>query len=216
MIHPPYNIIIIDDHPLFRKGVGELISSDDSFDLVGEAASGTEGIKLALELKPDLILLDMHMKDMTGIQVLAKLKEHELDALIILLTVSNAEEDLVAAMRGGASGYLLKDMQPDQIISKLKQAAEGQVVLTDELATMLAQALRENNLPNQIDDDTLTNREWEIVKLIADGLSNKMIANTLGITDGTVKVHVRNLMTKLNMRSRLEAAVWYLGNRADR
>jgi two-component system, NarL family, nitrate/nitrite response regulator NarL len=142
---------------------------------------------------------------------LARLKETELDSLVIVLTVSNAEEDLVAALRGGADGYLLKDMEPEVLLAKLRSAAKGQVVLDQALAGMLAHALCEDNRARPPTNANLTEREHEILGLLAEGMSNKLIARRLDISNGTVKVHVKNLLRKLNLRSRLEAAVWAMG-----
>jgi two-component system nitrate/nitrite response regulator NarL len=211
-----YSIIVIDDHPLFRKGVTQLINMDKDFDLIGEAASGAEGIELAKQVKPDLILLDLNMKGIDGIQTLKALKECDLDSQIIMLTVSNNEEDLVQVLRLGADGYLLKDMEPEVLLNKLRNAAKGQFVLDQSLSGMLAHAVRDDNSPRPPNDVSLTERERKILTLIAEGMSNKLIARELNISDGTVKVHVKNLLRKLNLCSRLQAAVWALGHGAGK
>ncbi|HXG29063.1 MAG TPA: two-component system response regulator NarL [Nevskiales bacterium] len=201
-------VLIIDDHPIFRNGISQLIEFGGDFQKIGEAASGAEGIELAKRHKPDLILLDLNMRGMNGIQTLKALKEMDLDSLVIIVTVSNAEEDLVAALRVGADGYLLKDMEPEEFMAKLRSAAAGQVILDERLTKLLAHALRGDNHTPEPSEVALTNREWEILTLIADGLCNKLIARELSISDGTVKVHVKHLLQKLNLRSRLEAAAW--------
>ena len=208
-------ILIIDDHPLFRKGVAQLINDmGDEFTLIGEAQSGYEGIQLALQHNPDLILLDLNMEGMNGIETLIELKKNEIDSYVIVLTVSNAEEDLVAALRNGADGYLLKDLEPEVLQSKLQSAMKGQIVLDQNLSEKLASSIRQDqNMPPETEEDvSLTNREREILELIAAGKSNKLIARDLNISDGTVKVHVKNLLRKLKVHSRLEAAVWALGH----
>lgn len=205
------SVLIIDDHPLFRKGVAQLLAMAPEFAIVGEAASGQEGIDLAFATRPDLILLDLNMRDMNGVQTLSALKEADLNSLVIMLTVSNAIEDLIAALRSGADGYLLKDMEPEVLLAKLRSAVRGQVVLDQSVAGMLAHALCEDNRARPVADANLTEREHEILELLAEGMSNKLIARRLHISDGTVKVHVKNLLRKLNLRSRLEAAVWVLG-----
>jgi two-component system nitrate/nitrite response regulator NarL len=205
------SVLVIDDHPLFRKGVAQLLAMAPEFELIGEAASGREGIEMALSKQPDLILLDLNMSGMGGLQTLTALRESDLDALVIVLTVSNFEEDLVAALRRGADGYLLKDMEPEVLLAKLRSAAKGQVVLDQALAGMLAHALSEDNRARPPSEANLTEREHDILGLLAEGMSNKLIARRLHISDGTVKVHVKNLLRKLNLRSRLEAAVWVLG-----
>lgn len=209
---PPYTVVVIDDHPLFRKGSEQLFKLDGSFELVADAANGPSGIELTRELKPDLVLLDLNMQGMDGLAVLKQLKAEEHDSIVIMLTVSNLESDIVSALRYGADGYLLKDMEPEEILMKLHRAIEGQTVLDESISTLLANALRKDNLsppPNQIN---FTAREEQIVSLIAEGKSNKVIARELEISDGTVKVHVKNILRKLNLSSRLETAVWAFEN----
>jgi two-component system nitrate/nitrite response regulator NarL len=205
------SVLIIDDHPLFRKGVAQLLAMAPEFEIIGEAASGREGIEMAFARRPDLILLDLNMRDMNGIQTLAALKETDLESLVIIVTVSNLRDDLTTALRSGADGYLLKDMEPEVLLAKLRSAAKGQVVLDQSVAGMLAHALCEDNRARPVAEANLTEREHEILELLAEGMSNKLIARRLDISDGTVKVHVKNLLRKLNLRSRLEAAVWALG-----
>lgn len=208
-------ILVIDDHPLFRKGVAQLIAMEPRFVLAGEATSGADGIESARRLRPDLILLDLNMRHMSGLDVLRVLKSDESDARIIMLTVSDAEPDVVAALRAGADGYLLKDMEPEEILGQLRLAAEGNLVLSQKLTALLAHALRQEDVPVDPSQAGLTEREREILRLIAQGLSNKLIGRELDITEGTVKVHVRNLLKKLNLRSRVEAAVWVVANAGE-
>ncbi len=203
-----YTVITIDDHPLFRKGVADLIALVDSLVLVGEAASGQEGLDLAIELNPDLILLDMNMKGMGGIEVLEVIKATDIDSRVIMLTVSDNEDNVVAALRAGADGYLLKDMEPEDILEQLQIAASGQFVICNKLTELMAHALRDDTALKKPSQVGLTQREEQILKLIAKGYSNKLIARELDITEGTVKVHVKHLLKKLHLKSRLEAAVW--------
>ena len=204
-------ILIIDDHPLFRKGLRQLIESAAEFKIVGEASGGNEGISLALALNPDMILLDLNMKDMSGIDVLKKLKATDLDARIIILTVSDNADDLSAALRAGADGYLLKDMEPEDLLDNIRAGAMGKMTLNDKLTAMLARALNEGNKPKSASEAGLTDQEEKILQLISTGKSNKLIAYDLGITEGTVKVHVKHMLKKLNLKSRVEAALWALG-----
>lgn len=204
-------IITIDDHPLFRKGLADLIEMDDSLALIGEAASGNEGLALAVELEPDLILLDINMKGMDGLETLRALKAADLDSRVMMLTVSDNEEDVLAAIRAGADGYLLKDMEPEDTLESIRAAASGKLVVSERLTELLAAALRsEASTPQDPDDAALTQREHEILEQIAEGLSNKLIARALDISPGTVKVHVKNILRKLHLNSRVEAAVWAL------
>lgn len=204
-------IITIDDHPLFRKGLADLLEMDESLALIGEAASGEEGLALAIELDPDLILLDINMKGMDGLETLRALKAADLDSRVMMLTVSDNEADVLAAIRAGADGYLLKDMEPEDTLQSIRAAASGKLAVSDRLTELLAAALRsEASTPRDAEEAALTQREHEILDLIAEGLSNKLIARTLDISPGTVKVHVKNVLRKLNLNSRVEAAVWAL------
>lgn len=201
-------VLIIDDHPLFRRGVSQLLELASGFELVGEAASGQEGIDLAKQLDPDLILLDLNMKGMSGLETLSTMRDLEIDARIILITVSNAPEDLVAAIRAGSDGYILKDNDPDEILKLIDAAMHGQTAISPELTSLLATALREERVLEQRNHASLTERENAILKCLAAGMSNKLIARELDIMESTVKVHIRNLLKKLKFRSRVEAAVW--------
>jgi two-component system nitrate/nitrite response regulator NarL len=201
-------ILIVDDHPLFRKGVIQLIQAAPEFRFVGEAASGREGIQLAHRLQPDMILLDLNMKDMNGVEVLKTLKDEGLDSRIIMLTVSDQAEDLMAALQAGADGYLLKDMEPEDLMQQLGEAARGKITISDRLTQLLVTSLRDKSRPTNLSDAGLTEQETRILDHLIDGKSNKLIAKDMGITEGTVKVHVKHLLKKLNLRSRVEAAVW--------
>ena len=203
-------LVTIDDHPLFRKGLADLIGMDPSLTLVGEAATGEEGLRLAKEKHPDLILLDINMKGMSGIETLRAIKQEDLDTRVLMLTVSDNEEDVVAALQIGADGYLLKDMEPEDILDSLRKAAQGKVVISEGLTLLLAKALREPDLGAANPISSLTTREREILEQLAAGLSNRLIAAKLNISEGTVKVHVKNLLKKLGLHSRMEAAVWAL------
>ncbi len=202
------SVIIIDDHPLFRKGAAHLVEMEGSMTFIGEAASGEEGVKLDARLKPDLILLDLNMKGMDGLTTLRALREGGCEARIVMLTVSNNEADIVGALRAGADGYLLKDMEPEDIVTQLNRAAQGHIVLSDSVSQLIARSLREEVNPKDSDKAGLTARETEILNLIARGMSNKLIARELGIVEGTVKIHVKHILRKLSVRSRVEAAVW--------
>ena len=204
-------ILIVDDHPLFRKGVSQLIAMAPHLKLVGEASSGEQGVAKARELDPDLILLDMHMKGMNGIDTLKALREAGLDCRVVILTVSDSPDDLVAAIRSGADGYLLNDMEPEDLLAAIDQTLNGSTVIGERLNGLLARAIREEASASQRDSATLTRREQDILQGLAQGQSNKLIARSLDITEATVKVHVKNLLKKLGFRSRLEAAIWAVG-----
>ena len=205
-------VLIIDDHPLFRRGVSQLLGLADGFEIIGEAASGQEGIELAKRLDPDLILLDLNMKGMNGLETLRTMRDLEIDARIILVTVSDAPEDLIAAIRSGADGYILKDNDPDDILKLIDSAMHGKTAISPELTSLLATALREESVVEQRSQASLTERETAILKCLAGGMSNKLIARELDIMESTVKVHIRNLLKKLKFSSRVEAAVWAVAN----
>jgi two-component system nitrate/nitrite response regulator NarL len=201
-------VLLIDDHALFRKGVRQIISDHADFEVVGEASSGQEGLDLAQKVLPDMVLIDLNMKGMNGLETLRHFKESPLKARYIVLTVSDAEDDLLEALRAGADGYLLKDMEPEDLCANLKKAASGITVLQDSLTEILKNALLDPSLKKANSDVALTEREQEILDCLANGMNNKTIARYLGISDTTVKVHIKNLLRKLNLTSRLEAAVW--------
>lgn len=203
-----YKIFLIDDHALFRKGVGQIISADPEFKVVGEASSGLEGLELSTQLRPDVVLIDLNMKGLNGIETLRRFKETDLNAKYVVLTVSDAEDDLLEALRSGADGYLLKDMEPEDLCANLKKVANGMTVIRESLNEILKQALIDPKLMKRDDDVSLTDREHEILQCLANGLNNKTIARDLGISVTTVKVHIKHLLCKLKLTSRLEAAVW--------
>ncbi|VAX12027.1 Nitrate/nitrite response regulator protein NarL [hydrothermal vent metagenome] len=200
------SILIIDDHPLLRRGINDLVSMDDSFQVIAEASNGTEGLELARSLNPDIILLDLNMEIMDGLQTLIALKAAELDSRVVILTVSDNEKDVVATLRAGADGYLLKDMEPEDMLARLHQVVNGQIILSDKVSQLVVRGLHEESRESV----NLTNREEEILALIAKGMSNKLIARELDIVESTVKVHVKHLLRKLKLRNRLEAAIWVI------
>ena len=201
-------VLIIDDHALFRVGLKGLLEQRN-IEVVGAAADGAEGIKLAEQLNPDIILLDLRMPDMTGLEVLPKLREKHPSTPVVILTTSNEEKDLIKALRTGAQGYLLKDMEPDELVGALRDIEKGKNVVAQDLTDALARMVQgETSLEdNDGPFSTLTPREHEILCLLAEGQSNKLIARNLGISDGTVKLHVKAILRKLGIHSRVEAAV---------
>ena len=207
-------ILLVDDHPLLRTGVMQLIALEDDLEAVGEASNGEEAIRLATELEPDLIILDLNMKGMNGIETLSSLRDREVTSRIVMFTVSDNQEDVVAALQAGADGYLLKDMEPNDLIEKIRLAANGQLVLSKELTELLALAIQsKHRRDDKVDAKTMTKRERQILKLIAAGMTNKHIARKLDITEGTVKVHIKHLFKKLHLKSRVEAAIWAMENK---
>jgi len=201
-------ILMIDDHTLFRVGLQGLLEHR-GIEVVAAVGDGQEGIRLASELEPDVVLLDMRMPGMDGLGVLRQLRQAGLNMPISMLTTSSNEQDLVEALRSGAQGYLIKDMQPDELVVALRDIVAGKTVVAPDLAPVLAKVVQGETVTEQGDSpfDELTPRESEILGLLAEGQSNKTIARNLGISDGTVKLHVKAILRKLGVHSRVEAAV---------
>ncbi|MGF6902720.1 response regulator [Paraburkholderia sp. GAS348] len=204
----PTTLLLIDDHPLFRRGLAEYFNSTGEFQVVGEASSGRQGIALAEQLRPGLILIDLHMPGLGGLHVLDELGQLEIESRKVVLTASLDRNELLSALRLGADGYMLKETEPEDLRLYIRNCVQGVIVLDDCLVTLLAKdvdAPEGERGPRQVE---LTEREAQTLALISDGMSNKQIARQLGISDGTVKVYVKNLLRKLNLRSRLELAAW--------
>jgi two-component system, NarL family, nitrate/nitrite response regulator NarL len=206
-------VLLIDDHALVRKGIEELLQSR-GVQVVASVGSGEEGVRRARELPADLILLDVKMPGLNGIETLRALRAAGVRAPVVMLTMSREDADLAAALRAGAQGYLLKDIEPEELVPALEAALEGNNVVARELVGTLARLVggKTEEAPAAAPRPAapfaeLTPREHEILECIADGMSNKMIARALDITDGTVKLHVKAILRKLGMRSRVEAAV---------
>ena len=201
-------VLIIDDHTLFRSGLRELLDRR-GIDVVAAVGDGHEGCRLAVELQPDVVLLDLRMPDIDGLAVLDKLNETGLGIPVAMLTTSSDERDLVASLRAGARGYLVKDMEPAQLIESLHEIVAGKTVVAPHMTGVLAKVIQgeEPAVASDTRFSELTAREMEILCHLAEGLSNKVIARELGITDGTVKLHVRSILRKMQVQSRVEAAV---------
>lgn len=202
-------VLLIDDHTLFREGLQELLSRRQ-IETVGAVGDGEAGIALARDLNPDVVLLDMRMPGMSGLEVLKRLRQAGLGMPVVILTTSNEETDLIECLRNGAQGYLLKEMEPAALVQALEDILEGKTVIAPHLAQTLVRMVQEQ--PKPIADqpgpfESLTQREEEILLLLAEGQSNKVIARNLGISDGTVKLHVKAILRKLGVHSRVEAAV---------
>jgi len=201
-------LLMIDDHALFRVGLQELLQRR-GIDVIGACGDCQEGMSIAEQQLPDVILLDMRMPDMSGLDVLKHLRSKGLKMPIAMLTTSREESDVINSLQNGAQGYLLKDMEPDDLITSLKDILHGNTIVANELTAVLAKAVKGETEPKKSVDifSGLTPRESEILCLLADGQSNKVIARNLGISDGTVKLHVKAILRKLNVHSRVEAAV---------
>lgn len=198
-------VMLVDDHPLMRRGLVQLLALEESFEVVGEANNGTEAIALANSEQPDLILLDLNMKGMSGLDTLKALRKEEVDARIIILTVSDNPLDIDTLVRAGADGYLLKDMEPDALIQALLQASQGENVYSELVQEYLEQKGDKGDI-----FERLTDREFQILQEVAKGHRNRQIAETLFISESTVKVHMKSLLKKLEVPSRTAATVLYL------
>jgi two-component system nitrate/nitrite response regulator NarL len=202
-------VLIIDDHALFRVGLQELLTRRD-ITVIDAIGDGAEGVRIAQESQPDIVLLDLRMPVMDGLSVLRRLRETGLTMPVVMLTTSTEERDLVESLRNGAQGYLIKDMEPDEVVSALHEIVQGSTVVAPELTGVLAKVVQgggSDELPPEDPFDELTPREREILCHVAEGQSNKVIARNLGISDGTVKLHVKAVLRKLGLHSRVEAAV---------
>ena len=201
-------VMVIDDHTLFRSGLSELLERR-GIEVCAAVGDGEEGCRLAVELEPDVVLLDLRMPELDGLSVLERLAALGAGCAVVMLTTSSDERDLVTSLRSGARGYLLKDMEPEHLVDALAAVVDGETVVAPEMTSVLARVVKggtvESGLPDRF--SSLTPREREILRHLAEGQSNKEIARALGITDGTVKLHVRSVLRKLEVRSRVEAAV---------
>ncbi len=212
----PIRILVVDDHTLFRRGLSALLARDPQLLVVGDAGDAGEAIRRAHDLKPDVVLLDNHLPGVTGVDAIGSLREAAPQARIIMLTVSEDEHDLAAALRAGASGYLLKTIEGDVLGDSLRRAMRGESVVAPEMTGKLVAAYRQAAsaaLPGEPAATPasvlgqLSVREQDILRGIARGESNKEIARTLGIAETTVKIHVQHVLRKLDVSSRVHAAV---------
>jgi two-component system, NarL family, nitrate/nitrite response regulator NarL len=211
----PIRILVVDDHTLFRRGITALLAREPMFKVIADAADADEAERRARELQPDLILLDNHLPGVSGADALPTLRHAAPAARVLMLTVSEDEEDLATALRNGACGYLLKTMEGDALATAIVRAMRGESVVADEMTGKLVAAYRHAAVtPLQAESGPpaspvaqLSPREREILRGIARGASNKVIARELGIAETTVKIHVQHVLRKLDVTSRVQAAV---------
>ncbi len=202
-------IALIDDHTLFRSGIKALLTRQDNYEVVGEAADGLSGVKLVEQTTPDVVLLDLDMPVMNGREALAQILSSRPEQVVVMLTVSEDSEDLTECMRLGARGFLLKNIHADFLVDAIRKAAEGDNVFSPEMTARLVQSLIQPNTPPATRAlDALTTRELEILGYLAAGHSNKIIARKLNLAESTIKVHVQSILRKLELSSRVQAAVY--------
>jgi DNA-binding NarL/FixJ family response regulator len=206
----PIRVAVVDDQELFRRGLTMLLGVEDDIDVVGEAGDGIAATELAATAVPDVILMDVRMPKRSGIEACVAIKEAAPTARIIMLTVSDEEADLYDAVKNGASGYLLKDSSIDEVAQAIRVVADGQSLISPSMAIKLLDEFKQMSRSDrqQVPTPRLTDRELEVLKLVARGLNNREIAKQLFISENTVKNHVRNILEKLQLHSRMEAVMY--------
>jgi two-component system nitrate/nitrite response regulator NarL len=211
MSDTPIRVVLIDDHGLCRRGLAELLEHRAGIRVVGATGEPEAALRLLHELKADLLIMDLRMPAMHGFSLLKRIREEGIETPAVILTMCDSHEDLANAMRAGVRGYLLKDMDPDDVVDSIRRAVRGELVVAPAMATKLTHLLGAQG--GREEGRALTERELEILGYIAQGMSNKSIAKELNISHDTVKLHVRHILAKLNLSSRVEAAVYAVGRK---
>ena len=202
-------ILIVDDHPLIRRGLSAVIEDADGMTVVGEAMDGLQAIKRARDLSPDVVLMDILMPTMNGVEATAVLLRNHPWMKVMMLTISDKEEDLYSAIKAGASGYLLKNVRPADLVDALRQVVQGGAIITPNLAPRLLDDLLEDRADSALPSPTaLTQRERDVLELVSAGLSNREIGAKLFISENTIKTHLRNIMDKYHFKNRAQAAAY--------
>ena len=205
-------ILVADDHALFRRGLNMVLETEGGIEVIGEAEDGAEAVEKALDLAPDVVLMDVRMPRLSGIEAAARIREGIPSVKILMLTVSDEEDDLYAAIKAGANGYLLKEISIEEVADAIRAVTQGQSLISPSMASKLLDEF--TSLSKQADEKQgphaprLTERELEVLQLVAQGLSNRKIADKLYISENTVKNHVRNMLEKLHVHSRMEAVLY--------
>jgi NarL family two-component system response regulator LiaR len=202
----PISVIIVDDHAVVRSGIRGFLEAQPDFQVLGEAASGAEGVKLAAELVPDVVLMDLAMPEMDGIEATRRIRDASPRTQVVVLTSFHDDAHIFPAIKAGALSYLLKDISPEELAETVRLAAHGEAVLNPRVASRLVQELAGGHTPASNPLAELSNRECEVLKLVAEGLSNAEIAERLVLSQKTVKGHVSNILGKLHLADRTQAA----------
>ncbi|MDC5695717.1 response regulator transcription factor [Intrasporangium calvum] len=212
----PTRILLVDDQPLFRGAIAALLAGQPDMEVVGEAENGLLGVEAAHALRPDLVILDVEMPVMNGVEAVRLIREQVMDVKVIMLTVSDVEDHVLDALRNGAHGYLLKDLRPEQLYDMIRSVMRNETPISPGVAGRLLREIRQGSSKPRVTspaaqpEQSVTRRELEILRLVAEGLSNKEIAKRLVITEGTVKNHVHNALEKLHMDNRIQAAAYVI------
>jgi DNA-binding NarL/FixJ family response regulator len=204
-------VLVADDHPLFRDGIIGLLQAAD-FDVIGQVGDGQAAVEAALRLRPDIVLMDITMPQMSGLEALRLIKKALPETQVVMLTVSDDDSDLVEAIRSGAQGYLLKSLGTDEFIEMLNGLQQGEAAMTRQTTARLMKGFTESTLRQAEPTDRLTEREIELLELVALGLANKAIAQELSISINTVKYHIKNILQKLGAQNRTEAVTYAIQN----
>jgi two-component system nitrate/nitrite response regulator NarL len=207
----PIRVLLVDDHTLFRSGIRALLAREPGFEVVGEAADGLEGAKRAKSLAPDVVLLDLHMPGVSGREALELITEEVPQTHVLMLTVSEDGDDLIDTLRAGATGYLLKNIDADTLTDGIRRAAAGESVISERMTGKLVAQVKRPAASAPAETDKLSPREREILAALARGASNKEIARQFDLAESTVKIHVQHILRKLNLASRVQAAVYAVG-----
>ena len=203
-------VLLVDDHTLFRSGIKSLLQRHEDFEVVGEAGDGLEGIKRVRSLLPDVALIDLHMPGVSGLEAVRVLSEEAPKVRLLMLTVSEDAQDLLDALRSGACGYLLKNIEADVLVDAIRRAAQGESVVAQQMTAKLIEGVRNppRAEPPHLERDRFSPRERDILESLAQGESNKEIARRLELAESTVKIHIQNIFKKLNMTSRVQVALY--------
>lgn len=214
-IDEPIRVLLVDDHTLFRKGLAELLEQRGAITVAGIAGNAADALSLLAEARPDVVITDLNMPPQGGLSLLRQLRADGWHGPVLILTVSDDEEDLSAALQAGAKGYLLKDMEPDDVVDAVQRAVRGETVVAPAMTLKLVNLLQGGTTTSKAETlKLLTAREHEILQQLSQGLSNKAIARVLDISHDTVKLHVKHILAKLNLTSRVEAAVFAVEQKA--
>jgi len=203
-------LLLVDDHALFRSGIRLLLQMEADFEIVGEAADGLEAVKAAHQLNPDIVLLDLNLPGLSGLEALRLIKEDRPACTVLMLTVSEDANELAMALRGGADGYVLKNVDANYLVDAIHRVVNGESIVSPALTGKLVEQLRERGKTPEFVREavTLTPREREVISYLARGESNKLIARHLELSESTVKIHVQNILKKLGLSSRVQIAIY--------